>query len=296
VMRPTKCSMFGGLLLGALLSACTTPAPPPAPQPGRELSTPVASADQAKGSALSQLPPPVASASVASSAPAAQGSAQAAASTSPAPAGAPSDASTAQGAPATPSKPVASVAPSGTPTPAPVLRDRITSAGGASTAKAPPPLPNVPAVPLSADAKINATGVVGYTAATATAGAAKAHALSTTAKDIRQRCALPRVYFDHNSAQITEESRMEVARVARCFTKGAFHDRHVTLVGHADRTGEARYNLDLGERRAASVKALLVAHGLPVTRITMTTRGAAAQTPPGYTYADDRRVDILISK
>lgn len=48
---------------------------------------------------------------------------------------------------------------------------------------------------------------------------------------------------------------------------------NIHVVGHADERADAAYNLDLGKRRAASVKAALVAKGLDGTRLMVMSHG-----------------------
>lgn len=117
------------------------------------------------------------------------------------------------------------------------------------------------------------------------------------AEDIREKCALPDVYFDFDTSVVSEEDEEQIANLAHCFTKGPLRDRRLLLIGRADLTGDPTYNMGLGLRRAANVKLHLLQNGVAATRIATTTRGATAVLGPfkGYTYADDRRVDIVLA-
>ena len=70
---------------------------------------------------------------------------------------------------------------------------------------------------------------------------------------------------------------------------------HVGIEGHTDATGNAAHNLDLSERRAASVKAALVAAGIAADRLTTS---GAGQTKPiasnetAIGRAQNRRVEV----
>ena len=71
----------------------------------------------------------------------------------------------------------------------------------------------------------------------------------------------------------------------------------VSVVGHTDTRGEAAYNQALSERRANAVKAWLVAHGVPATRVNAS--GAGESRPRASADTDEahranRRVEIEI--
>jgi outer membrane protein OmpA-like peptidoglycan-associated protein len=127
--------------------------------------------------------------------------------------------------------------------------------------------------------------------------AAKRPVRLNVAKDLRDACALPEPYFEFDSAEVDESARAALADLADCFTTGPLRGRGIKLVGRADLSGDASYNLALGMRRAERVKEVLVAHGMAPARIRATSRGEAAVLGifQGYTNADDRRVDIVIA-
>lgn len=71
----------------------------------------------------------------------------------------------------------------------------------------------------------------------------------------------------------------------------------VQIVGHTDSDGDAAYNQQLSERRANSVADVLLARGIPISRIQTFGRGesqplASNLTPEGK--ARNRRVEIVI--
>ena len=71
----------------------------------------------------------------------------------------------------------------------------------------------------------------------------------------------------------------------------------VSVVGHTDTRGEAAYNQALSERRASAVKAWLVAHGVPATRVTASGAGESRPRATGDTdeaHRANRRVEIEI--
>ena len=71
---------------------------------------------------------------------------------------------------------------------------------------------------------------------------------------------------------------------------------HVSIEGHTDASGNAVHNLDLSKRRAASVKAALVAAGIVTDRMTTTGFGQAKPVSANDTAigrAQNRRVEIV---
>lgn len=68
-------------------------------------------------------------------------------------------------------------------------------------------------------------------------------------------------------------------------------DSTVVVNGYTDTAGDASYNLDLSQRRANTVKALMVDAGVPESQITAVGMGEDA------TYETDeqnRRVEIVL--
>lgn len=77
----------------------------------------------------------------------------------------------------------------------------------------------------------------------------------------------------------------------------AYPDTNVQVIGHTDNVGEALYNLELSQRRAASVAGILIDSGVASYRISTIGRGedqpvASNLTPEGR--AKNRRVEIII--
>ncbi len=71
---------------------------------------------------------------------------------------------------------------------------------------------------------------------------------------------------------------------------------HVSIEGHTDSTGVAAHNLDLSQRRAASVKAALVAAGIAADRMTTTGFGQTKPVASNDTEigrAQNRRVEVV---
>ncbi|HHL20046.1 MAG TPA: OmpA family protein [Aliiroseovarius sp.] len=71
----------------------------------------------------------------------------------------------------------------------------------------------------------------------------------------------------------------------------------IQVIGHTDNVGSAEYNLSLSRRRAASVAAILIANGVPASRIVTIGRGEDQPVASNLTGAGrqkNRRVEIVI--
>ncbi len=84
------------------------------------------------------------------------------------------------------------------------------------------------------------------------------------------------IYFDFNEATIKKESQPVLKEIADAMKNNP--DWVLTVEGHTDNIGGDKYNLDLSERRSASVKkALVEQYGIAPERLT--TGGAGASRP-----------------
>ena len=104
------------------------------------------------------------------------------------------------------------------------------------------------------------------------------------------------VFFDWNSATLTEGARSVIATAAR--NVGQVGSVTVVATGHADRSGPDAYNLNLSRQRAESVKAELVRLGVPAREISVAARGEAeplVQTDDGVREPQNRRVQIVLN-
>jgi outer membrane protein OmpA-like peptidoglycan-associated protein len=101
------------------------------------------------------------------------------------------------------------------------------------------------------------------------------------------------LHFDTSATVVRADQLDKLDLVAR------FLNHHpaqtVEIVGHADSVGAASFNLDLGRKRADSVRSALIARGVPAAQI----RGARSEgesrtisTSAGERWRD-RRVEIV---
>jgi outer membrane protein OmpA-like peptidoglycan-associated protein len=103
------------------------------------------------------------------------------------------------------------------------------------------------------------------------------------------------VYFDLNSTRLTPTARSVVQQAAAKARQGQV--ARVTVTGHTDTTGSARYNQRLSERRAAAVKAELVRDGVPsdeIVTVGQGEQGLAVPTAAGVNEPRNRRVEIVL--
>jgi len=103
------------------------------------------------------------------------------------------------------------------------------------------------------------------------------------------------ILFDVNRATLKPGAESNVRRIAAILQQ--YPDRQIAVEGHTDATGSDAYNQTLSEERAASVRASLVAGGVPEGQITSTGFGktqpvATNDTPAGR--QQNRRVEIIV--
>ena len=111
--------------------------------------------------------------------------------------------------------------------------------------------------------------------------------------------------FRFNDDHLTLEGKDAVIEMAGIIKRRKGTDLKITVIGHTDRIGTDKKNLDLSRRRAATVKAALIAEGVPAAAIE--TAGMGASMPvtqpdecPNYLVKcelieclrPDRRVEI----
>ena len=78
-------------------------------------------------------------------------------------------------------------------------------------------------------------------------------------------------YFDLDSSSIRDDGKASLTANATWLKRWA--NTRINVEGHCDERGTSEYNLGLGERRAAAVKADLVELGVPVDRVVIVSKG-----------------------
>jgi peptidoglycan-associated lipoprotein len=105
-----------------------------------------------------------------------------------------------------------------------------------------------------------------------------------------------RVFFAFDRSDITPESQQILERQADWLRR--YPNVTVTIEGHCDERGTREYNLALGERRAQAVKNVLVALGIPASRISTISYGKERPAVVGSSeeaYAQNRRAVTTVN-
>ncbi len=117
--------------------------------------------------------------------------------------------------------------------------------------------------------------------------------------EIKKACGISdaEAFFAYDSANIREQDKAVLAKLAACFTTGPLKGREMRLVGHADNRGEEDYNMLLGQKRADNVKGAIVSAGMTAAKTLTTSRGELDATGSDEsTWSKDRRVDIVLGQ
>ena len=105
-----------------------------------------------------------------------------------------------------------------------------------------------------------------------------------------------RIFFAFDRSDITPEAQEILARQADWLRR--YPNVTVTIEGHCDERGTREYNLALGERRAQAAKNVLVANGIPASRISTISYGKERPAVLGSTeeaYAQNRRAVTVVN-
>ena len=126
-------------------------------------------------------------------------------------------------------------------------------------------------------------------------GVGSRNALPGSQQDL-EASAGDRVFFAFDRSDITPEAQEILARQADWLRR--YPNVTVTIEGHCDERGTREYNLALGERRAQAVKNVLVASGIPPSRITTISYGKERPAVVGSSegaYAQNRRAVTTVN-
>lgn len=94
---------------------------------------------------------------------------------------------------------------------------------------------------------------------------------SMTLEQLNAQRPLADVFFEYDSAELSDAARASLQKNADWLRRWV--STTITVEGHADSRGTNEYNLALAERRASSVRDYLVSLGVPVTRISIVSKG-----------------------
>jgi len=102
------------------------------------------------------------------------------------------------------------------------------------------------------------------------------------------------IYFEFDSAKLTSES-IEILEVHGNFIAGN-GEVTVRLEGHADERGSREYNIGLGDRRAQSVRRVLLFQGASTDQVDTVSYGEEKPAMEGHSeeaWARNRRVELI---
>jgi len=103
------------------------------------------------------------------------------------------------------------------------------------------------------------------------------------------------VFFGHNKTNLTAEA-LDVVKQAAAAAK-EYGSASILVVGHADRSGSAKYNEKLSLRRANTVKGALISEGISGGAVNVSGKGESdpmVPTADGVREPQNRRVHISL--
>jgi peptidoglycan-associated lipoprotein len=107
-----------------------------------------------------------------------------------------------------------------------------------------------------------------------------------TTADFDRFAQFSRIYFERNSARLTDEARKTLDAQAEWLREHP--DVRASLQGHADMLGTREHQLVLGERRAAAMKFHLTARGVGPERLILTSFGKQRPAAPDLDEASQQ--------
>ncbi|MDD2735930.1 MAG: peptidoglycan-associated lipoprotein Pal [Desulfuromonadaceae bacterium] len=108
--------------------------------------------------------------------------------------------------------------------------------------------------------------------------------------------ALHKIYFNFDSAGLSESARSTLAKNAETLAKKPI--ANIRIEGNCDERGSAEYNLALGERRAKAAQQYLVTMGVNSDRLTTVSYGKEKPSAGGNdeaAWASNRRAEFFIA-
>lgn len=108
--------------------------------------------------------------------------------------------------------------------------------------------------------------------------------------------ALEKIYFDFDSANLSEAARNTLTKNASALVKES--TAKIRIEGNCDERGSAEYNLALGERRAKSAQQYLITLGIKPDRLSVISYGKekpASQGNDEASMAKNRRDEFVVT-
>jgi peptidoglycan-associated lipoprotein len=158
----------------------------------------------------------------------------------------------------------------------------LAACGGRQTPA--PVVPGAPGDATGAGAGLGASGGIGRSEL----GPGSQQDFAATAGD--------RVFFDYDQSDLSPEGRLTLEKQAQWLKR--YPNVTVTIEGHTDERGTREYNISLGQRRAETVKNVLIALGIPASRISTISYGKERPEVPHsdeVSYAQNRRAVTVVN-
>src|SRR4051794_601548 len=105
-----------------------------------------------------------------------------------------------------------------------------------------------------------------------------------------------RVFFAYDRSDLSPEARLILERQAQWLKR--YPNVTVTIEGHTDERGTREYNISLGQRRAETVKNVLIALGIPASRLATISYGKERPEVPHSdeeSFAQNRRAVTVVN-
>jgi outer membrane protein OmpA-like peptidoglycan-associated protein len=103
------------------------------------------------------------------------------------------------------------------------------------------------------------------------------------------------LYFEHDTAKLTQESKNLLPEVLQTITNRESNE--VYVVGHTDLVGTEAYNIELSSRRAGHVRDLFVSGGIKSSSLFVSYYGKARPLVPTNDKVPEprnRRVEVIV--
>jgi peptidoglycan-associated lipoprotein len=104
------------------------------------------------------------------------------------------------------------------------------------------------------------------------------------------------IYFDFDKSAVKKGPELAKAVAVAEYLK-AHPEAKLEIEGHCDERGTEGYNLALGERRALSIREVLLNNGVPAEKVTTVSYGEARPADPGHddaAFAKNRRGEFVL--
>ncbi len=105
------------------------------------------------------------------------------------------------------------------------------------------------------------------------------------------------IYFDYDSSEIRPEYQDVILAHGQYLAEN--QGKSVTLQGHTDERGSREYNIGLGERRAQSVRRLLLFQGAADRQVEVVSYGEENPVAEGHdesSYSQNRRAEFIYTR